>query len=273
MRNRIVCMAMALSVALPLLSHSLLSHPWQGKRVAYFGDSITDPRNKASQKKYWGYLQEWLDITPYVYGISGRQWTDIINQANKLKKEHGDAFDAIFIFAGTNDYNHDVPLGEWYRYSEDSVLYAHGGSSKHNVLRKHRTPEFDMQTFRGRINITLDSLKRMYPDKQIILLTPIHRARFYASDKNWQATEDYANRLGLFIDDYVDCVKEAGNVWAVPVIDWNASSGLFPMHECQDYFGHENDRLHPNNKGHERMASTLLYQLLQYPCTFGLPEK
>ena len=23
-------------------------HPWEGKTVAYFGDSITDPRNKAA---------------------------------------------------------------------------------------------------------------------------------------------------------------------------------------------------------------------------------
>ena len=38
-------------------------HPWQGKRVAYFGDSITDPNIKASKVKYWGFLQQWLGIT------------------------------------------------------------------------------------------------------------------------------------------------------------------------------------------------------------------
>ena len=32
-------------------------HPWSGKRVAYFGDSITDPRNKASKKKYWTFAR------------------------------------------------------------------------------------------------------------------------------------------------------------------------------------------------------------------------
>ena len=48
-------------------------HPWKGKRVAYFGDSITDPRNSGSKKKYWGFLEDWLGITPYVYGVSGRQ--------------------------------------------------------------------------------------------------------------------------------------------------------------------------------------------------------
>lgn len=28
-----------------------LIHPWHGKRVAYFGDSITDPKNKAADNK------------------------------------------------------------------------------------------------------------------------------------------------------------------------------------------------------------------------------
>ena len=37
-------------------------HPWQGKRVAYFGDSITDPRNKAAKKKYWTFLQARLSL-------------------------------------------------------------------------------------------------------------------------------------------------------------------------------------------------------------------
>ena len=45
-----------------------------------FGDAITDPRIKASKVKYWGFLQDWLGITPYVYGVSGRQRNDIPRQ-------------------------------------------------------------------------------------------------------------------------------------------------------------------------------------------------
>ena len=81
-------------------AQTLLQHPWQGKRVAYLGDSITDPRNGSAKKKFWGYLQEWLQIEPLVYGISGRQWDDIPNQANRLRQEHGDEFDAIIIQNG-----------------------------------------------------------------------------------------------------------------------------------------------------------------------------
>lgn len=70
-----------------------------------------------------------------------------------------------------------------------------------------RYPSFDKDTYKGRINIALDSLKKMYPTKQIVLLTPIHRAGFYANDKNWQCTEDYMNRCGEYLDSYVDAVK------------------------------------------------------------------
>ena len=76
-------------IALPSISQKFNEHPWKKKRVAYFGDSITDPRNEASDKKYWSLLQDWLGIEPFVYGISGRQWNDIPRQAEQLKKEHG----------------------------------------------------------------------------------------------------------------------------------------------------------------------------------------
>ena len=34
-------------------SVTTFTHPWQGKKVGYIGDSITDPKNKTGQKKYW----------------------------------------------------------------------------------------------------------------------------------------------------------------------------------------------------------------------------
>lgn len=246
-----------------------VAHPWQGKRVAYFGDSITDPRNNASKNKYWSLLKEWLGITPYVYGVSGRQWNDIPRQAEKLKAEHGDDFDAILIFMGTNDYNVGIPIGEWYTEKEEQVM-AGIHEQKHLVDRKRLYPCMDNGTYRGRINIALDKLKRMYPTKQIILLTPIHRGGFYPNEKNWQPTEDYTNKCGEYLKSYVDAVKEAGYIWSVPVIDLCSLCGLYPLADehAQYFHNADTDRLHPNDKGHQRIAKTLMYQLLSLPCTF-----
>lgn len=115
LRQKLACALMCALMMVPTAAQTVMTHPWQGKRVAYFGDSITDPRNKASKKKYWGFLEDWLGITPYVYAVSGRQWNDIPRQAGQLHTEHGDSVDAILIFIGTNDYNAGVPIGEWLR--------------------------------------------------------------------------------------------------------------------------------------------------------------
>lgn len=268
MKGKKIILAVAAAVVALSAAAGYIVHPWQGKTVAYFGDSITDPRNSGSKKKYWSYLEEWLGITTYVYGVSGREWNDIPRQTDRLKKEHGDAVDAIMIFIGTNDYNNAVPIGRWYDERMDTVTYGHR-YAKRTEDRKRRSPAMDPNTYRGRINIALDSLKRTYPEKQIVLLTPIHRAGFYANDKNWQVPEDYANRCGEYLDAYVESVIEAGKIWSVPVIDLNSLCGLYPLlEEHSVYYKDAKDQLHPNDRGHRRMARTLYYQLLGLPCTF-----
>lgn len=266
MRKSFLIVLLSAMMTVPAMAQSVFAHPWQGKRVAYFGDSITDPRNKAAKNKYWTFLQQWLDITPYVYAVSGRQWDDIPRQADLLMEQHKDTVDAIMIFIGTNDYNNGVPLGKWYDEKEEEVMYGHG-QPKAMTKRVRQYLCMTKDTYRGRINIALDKVKRMYPDKQIVLLTPIHRAGFYANEKNWQCTEDYTNQCGEYLQPYIDAVKEAGNVWAVPVIDLNALCGLYPMmDEHAKFFNKaDTDRLHPNDLGHERIAKTLLYQLLALP--------
>lgn len=52
------------------------SHPWENKRIAYLGDSITDPKSLKHETHYWAFLQEWLNSESYVYGVSARQWKD-----------------------------------------------------------------------------------------------------------------------------------------------------------------------------------------------------
>ena len=269
MIRRFILLSLAVLLCGAAKAQSVYAHPWMQKRVAYLGDSITDPKNDGSKQKYWNFLQDWLDITSYVYARSGRQWNDIPRQADLLQAENGDSIDAIIIFIGTNDYSNGVPIGEWYEEKGEQVLYAHGQPKK-LVDRQHRYMKMDKDTYRGRINIALDKLKRMYPSKQIVLLTPIHRAGFYPNEKNWQCPEDYTNSCGIYLDEYIQSVKEAGNIWAVPVIDMNAVSGLYPMlDEHVQYFKDgQIDRLHPNDKGHERLARTLYYQLSARPCVF-----
>lgn len=244
-------------------------HPWRNKRVAYLGDSVTDPRNMASTKKYWNFLADWLNITSYVYGVSGRQWNDIPRQTDKLKAEHGDNVDAIVVFVGTNDFNAAVPIGApWVEC--DTLVEAAVHAPKAVVKRKMRLPNMDTETLWGRINTALAHLKTVYPDKQVVMLTPLHRSFARFSDTNVQPSEAYQNACGVYLEAYADAICRAGRMWSVPVIDLGTLSGLYPLLPSQaHYFGNKNtDLLHPNNAGHERMAHTLFYQLQMLPCTF-----
>lgn len=260
-----------IAAVLFLASFQLFAQPeiksqWEGKRVAYLGDSITDARQIGTTNDvFWHMLENILGTRSYVYGISGHRMNQIVGQGERLMKDHGQDVDAIIVFIGTNDFNGNVPMGEWFDYSYDIV-----NRNGVDTAVRCRTMNMDGATFKGRSNITMQWLKTNYPDKQIILLTPIHRGFARFSDKNVQPPEDHANALGLFIDDYVQAVKEIANVWAVPVIDLNSISGLYPLVDEQaPYFRNaETDRLHPNTPGHVRMAYSIAYQLLAYPASF-----
>lgn len=235
---------------------------WAGRRVAFLGDSITDAGQLVLNDTYWNIMVDLLGIEPYVYGISGHRMSHIIGQAQKLEEEHGQDFDAIMIFVGTNDFNSSVPIGEWFEY--DTQVVNKNGQM---VELKHRTHSFDPETFRGCTNEALKYLKHHFPTKQIILLTPIHRAYAEFSPTNLQPDESYANLAGEFIDAYVDSVKEASSIWAMPLIDLNADCGLYPLDPVHSiYFRNTStDMLHPNTAGHYRMALTISYQLLGIP--------
>lgn len=239
---------------------------WNGKKVAYLGDSITDAAQLQKQNVFWNFLKDILGIEPFVYGINGHQMNQIIGQAEKLEAEHGQDFDAIIVFIGTNDYNASVPVGQW--YTEKGEVTTIGGPKQ--VVRKHRQLIMDDATFCGRTNQAMAYLKHHFPTKQIILLTPIHRAYATFGQGNIQPDESWANGVGQYIDEYVQAIREAGSIWAMPVIDLNAICGLYPLEPGQNgYFRNaDTDLLHPNTEGHRRMAYALAYQLLGYPAQF-----
>lgn len=242
-----------------------LNSQWKGKRVAFLGDSMTDKRRVGTTCIYWEYLEELLGIEPVVYGISGRQWDDIDRQAQQLYDEHANDVDAILIFCGTNDYNHGVPMGKF--YSESTKETNYNGKT---VTRKYRTIIENDSTYCGRINKAMAFLKEKFPQQQIIIMTPIHRSFAHFNEKNVQPEESFSNGQGLFIESYVDALKQAACNWAVPLIDLYSISGLYPMAKSNlQYFHNPNmDRLHPNANGDYRLAKTIQYQLLALPSGF-----
>ena len=236
---------------------------WEGRKVAFLGDSITDPRQK--HEIYWQYLAQWLDWDVQSFGVGGATWGHLPKQIECMEKRMGANVDAIFIFMGTNDYHKDIPLGKWYDETPGEVVW-HG--KKMTLAR--RSFNCDSKTVRGAANVAMQRLRTRYPNAQIVVLTPIHRAFFQCSPTNIQPAEDWPNKGGTYLDTYINCIKEIGNVWSVPVIDLNAEAGLMPLCDSHTpYFRNaEKDRLHPNGIGHERLAKVIYAHLRSIPGGF-----
>ena len=85
-----------------------------------------------------------------------------------------------------------------------------------------------------------------------------------------QPDDSYANELGLYISDYARAVKEAGEVWSVPVIDTYSESGLLlAMPSFTDCCNRaDTDCLHPGTEGTRRLALTVSARLKTLPPTF-----
>lgn len=268
--KKIICIIAAVFAALNLSAGSpRIQSQWDGVRVGVIGDSVSAPDqyNFGRNGTYWSFLEEMLGIECVVPARSGKQMNDVRRQAELLAEQN---IDALFVFLGTNDFNHSVPLGEWFSTEKDTVTVRGGKIEK----RLHRAHIFDDKTFKGRLNTGLALLKKTFPTKQIILFTPLHRGYAKLRKLNIQPEESYANACDLFIDDYVEAVREAGSIWAMPVVDLFSESGLYPMEQSQHLYMKANregvtDYLHPNGLGHLRIAEVLSRKLLSIPSVFA----
>ena len=138
---------------------------WKGKKVAFLGDSISDPRNLGRRKFYWEYLAFTLGVDAHVYARSGARMDRMLTYAKDVKKDLDGHADALFVFAGTNDYNGGVPLGRWYDEAEEDTVR---NGKKVRLVR--RSFSMDENTFRGRINRLMDYLRRNFPEQQIVMM-------------------------------------------------------------------------------------------------------
>lgn len=272
MKRALVLLAFCVSAAFGVLSAGAVPepHPWSGKKVVYLGDSITDPTQitRHGHGVYWKYMQDMYGIEPLVYAVSGYQWDRIYPMAQKMHAEQGNTPDAILILLGTNDYNAGVPIGEWYELVEEDV-------NRRGVTIRQPRRKFakNMGTFRGRINTVMEYLKTNFPAQQIILMTPIHRGYANFGGSNVQPAEYFPNALGHYLEDYVKALREAADIWSVPLVDLYRDCGLYPSNPAYaGYFrdGGENgkDNLHPNGAGHLRMARTISARLRSLPPGF-----
>ncbi|ALC81151.1 MULTISPECIES: SGNH/GDSL hydrolase family protein [Bacillus] len=202
---------------------------WENKVWLTLGDSITEFDqtfyNGVFLRGYQTIMKETMGFAEYINrGVSGKTMTandegstHVVGEAQNLNN-----IDVITIFAGTNDYKLNKPIGS---------LGAIGDT------------EFDTFTFYGAYRSLLENLLTRKPTIKIYLWTPLQR-------DNAGYDVNYINPAGHKLIDYVNAIKAVGQMYAVPVLDLYSVSGITKL-TLNTYTW---DGLHPNNNGYERIA-------------------
>jgi len=157
-------------------------------------------------------------VTVNNYGISGttiavNSTLSMVSRFQDIDKESN----LIIIAGGTNDFGLNTPMGD--------------------------VNSTDTSTFNGALNYMIINLKLMFPDKYIVIDTPITRADQYNR-----------NEQGLLLEDYANAIKEAAKRHDIYLLDLNQDAKLFFLSDLNQYM---QDGLHPNEIGQQMIAEEL----------------
>lgn len=211
---------------------------YNGKTLTVVGDSITKGYNTA--KTYHAYLKELLGFSIVNdFGISGS--TVSTGGANPMcdRVANITSADIITVFGGTNDFalGNGVPVGELFTVTDGEIV-----------------PNKDKATFYGAYNCMLETLLSNFHESRIICFTPIHREIFES-----QPSDRQANKKGLYLSDYVEAIKNSCSFYGVQCCDLYSCFELNPnIASIKETYFHDDDGLHPNADGHERLANTMI---------------
>lgn len=230
----------------------MLHNEWQGKHVAFLGDSLT------ADGRYCEFLCDKLGMTYEKYGVSNTEWIHFAQQAIKAysyQLSKGFVYDAIFIFGGVNNYDHGATInGKWFTETSETI------TNNTIFTSRKRTPiKNGAGSIEGQVNWTLEVLKVCFPNSQIIVMTPTHKGLYVNGNVKSGQGEFYSNNNGVFLDEIVAKIKEGATIWGCPVIDLFSLNGAFPVSDAYNSYvrNKDTDHLHQSNLGNYRIAMTI----------------
>lgn len=133
--------------------------------------------------------------------------------------------DLILVLGGTNDYG---------GYNEQGTALGTLGDM---------TPD----TFYGSLNLLMCGLKQMYPDSEIVFMTPLRRVGYMRRNKS-----------GYCLNEYAAAVREMAAFWGIRVVDLFNEPELDFSSRQASYLV---DGLHPNETG-QALIGACVYRRL-----------
>ena len=137
--------------------------------------------------------------------------------------------DIITIAHGTNDLSSNVPIGEIGNVNDIS---------------------FNTNTFYGAYRSIINTIQANYPNIRIMLCTPIHKHTSEACDVT-------PNAEGHYLKDYVEAIRNIGEMYSLQVCDFYKECGL----NYNNYLSFYPDGVHPNEAGYKLMGKTYIENL------------
>lgn len=207
-------------------AHSVIKN--EGVKIACLGDSFTE--GVKTTKRYFEFWNDLLkrdgmqaNFTPFGVGATTVADTGWKPEESFVKRyvQIPDSTDITTILGGANDFNFGSVLG--------------------------KVNSADATTFCGGLNTIIDGLRKKNPLMTIICMTP---TKAYYEDHNW---DEWENKQGLHLIDYVNAMKAVCQVKSVECVDLYSDSGYNPI-DVNMRAVMSSDGLHPNAVGHEKLA-------------------
>lgn len=183
------------------------NYPWSGKSWCVLGDSITAAKQYQPRVAAATGLVVALD-----FGVPGRP---VRAMDDELTASNLAPIDLVTIFGGTNDYGGNRPLG--------TIADAYDGSTA--------------ATFYNDVYQVLANIYTLKPSVRVAVFTPLMRGAFEA-----QPVYPAANSSGSTLPQYVQAMKEVCALFATPVLDLFATSGI----NLKNLSTFTSDNLHPS---------------------------
>lgn len=235
----------------------------KGKKVCFFGDSITDST---------GYPKEFCELTGAIEinrGDSGTQISGTSNESflSRLTWRNNDnspysrvglpsACDLIIVYGGINDWGREATFGTM----EEAIPTE---SVERSGSPMYQEPHMFVDlptTFCGACKMLFRNLRAKYPTTPIVALSLHHVNSTSFSAWNdfstWNPqTGEYTINVksnGKTLKDYKDAYTESARMFGVPVIDlFEMGFSALDTNDNARYF---KDGLHMNEAGAKKMA-------------------